>query len=297
MRLRRYFCFVGVCWLLLVSLFCDADQIEASSSSAIRSVLDMIEWIGISDGEFIMGSTEEHIENFYQESKLRSSMLERPSFEAETPQHKVYLSAYQISQHEITNAQYRVFINQTKRPKPRGYKGEDIWANSILNADNQPVVGVTWFDAYAFANWIGGSLPTEAQWERAARGTDGLIYPWGNSPPTRKTANFARHLNRPSMVGQFPEGASAEGVDDLAGNVWEWCLDQYDPNFYQEISDPNPANFRHKNVLTDRVIRGGSWDYGRVFIRSSLRFKLYPLDSTNNIGFRIVRKINSEMDQ
>ncbi|SVD85383.1 uncharacterized protein METZ01_LOCUS438237, partial [marine metagenome] len=149
--LRRYFCFVGVCWLLLVSLFCDADQIETSPSSAIRSVLDMIEWIGISDGEFIMGSTEEHIENFYQESKLRSSMLERPSFEAETPQHKVYLSAYQISRHEITNAQYRVFINQTKRPKPRGYKGEDIWANSILNVDNQPVVGVTWFDAYAFA--------------------------------------------------------------------------------------------------------------------------------------------------
>lgn len=294
MSLRYYLLFASLYCFFLVPLFCDADQVSIPSNSVASSALDTIEWIEIPSGEFVMGSTEEEIEDFYQESKLRSSMLELPAFEAETPQHKVYLSAYQISRNEITNAQYRVFIEQTKRPEPRGYKGEDVWGDPILNADNQPVVGVTWFDAYAFAHWVGGNLPTEAQWERAARGIDGLTYPWGNFPPTRKTANFARHLNQPSATGQFLDGASAEGVNDLAGNVWEWCLDRYSPNFYRETSPRNPVNFRHKNILTDRVIRGGSWDYGRVFLRSALRFKLYPLDSTNNIGFRIVRTVDSE---
>ena len=172
MSLRYYLLFASLYCFFLVPLFCDADQVSIPSNSVASSALDTIEWIEIPSGEFVMGSTEEEIEDFYQESKLRSSMLELPAFEAETPQHKVYLSAYQISRNEITNAQYRVFIEQTKRPEPRGYKGEDVWGDPILNADNQPVVGVTWFDAYAFAHWVGGNLPTEAQWERAARGSN-----------------------------------------------------------------------------------------------------------------------------
>jgi formylglycine-generating enzyme required for sulfatase activity len=155
------------------------------------------------------------------------------------------------------------------------------------------VVGVTWFDAQAFAEWVGGSLPTEAQWERAARGTEGRTYPWGNDPPkARHHANFARRYNRPTPFGEFPNGNSPNGIADLAGNVWEWCLDEYNPSFYQQNSKDvrrNPLNLCFRDVLRARVIRGGAWDVGSTFLRSSLRFKFYPLDSTHTIGFRVVR--------
>ena len=139
-------------------------------SSAAQQVLATIEWVSIPEGTFLMGSTPEEAKAAYEDAKLRSSMLERHTFDAELPRHQVYLSAYEISRYEITNAQYRVFIESTNRPAPRGHNGEEIWADETLSGDTQPIVGVTWFDAQAFAEWIGGSLPTEAQWERAARG-------------------------------------------------------------------------------------------------------------------------------
>lgn len=282
-------------WSAGVLLLCSVMGVWASElSDAARRVLPTIEWIRIPEGEFIMGSTPEEVEAAYQEGKLRSSMLERRAFEAEVPQHHVFLDAYEISRHEITNAQYRTFIEEARHPKPRGYDGEDTWADETLNGDSQPVVGVTWFDAQAFAEWIGGSLPSEAQWERAARGTEGRKYPWSNSPPTPQHANFARRHNRPTPVGQFPKGASPEGVEDLAGNVWEWCLDEYDATFYKRSPAANPLNLRHRDVLRDRVIRGGSYDLGVVFMRSALRFRFYPLDSTHNIGFRVVRKVKRD---
>ncbi|MDE0315111.1 MAG: formylglycine-generating enzyme family protein [Candidatus Poribacteria bacterium] len=267
--------------------------ITAELSPAAEKILATIEWVAIPEGEFIMGSTPEEAEAAYTDAKLRSSLLEKHSFDAEVPQHTVYLSAYQISRYEITNAQYRVFIEATGRPTPRGHRGEKTWKDEDFSADTQPVVGVTWFDAQAFAEWIGGSLPTEAQWERAARGTARRIYPWGNDPPkVRHHANFARRANRPTPVGQFPNGNSPNGIADLAGNVWEWCLDEYNPSFYQQNSKDvrrNPLNLRFRDVLRARVIRGGAWDVGSVFLRSGLRSMFYPLDSTHTIGFRVVR--------
>ena len=281
--------FIAVALYLLFS-----NEIPASEvSQAAEEVLETIEWVAIPEGTFLMGSTAEVAAAAYSEAKLRSSMLERHTFEAEQPQHNVYLDVYEISRYEITNAQYRAFVMATERPGPRGHNGEDTWADETFNADAQPVVGVTWFDAQAFAEWIGGSLPTEAQWERAARGTDGRVYPWGDTPPkARQHANFARRYNRPMPVGQFPKGESVDGVADLAGNVWEWCLDEYSPIFYKQQTDAvaeSPINLRFRDVLRARVIRGGAWDVGRAFLRSSLRFKFYPLDSTHTIGFRVVR--------
>ncbi len=280
---------------------CGALAADVTMSTAAQKVLATIEWVAIPEGTFLMGSTSEEAEAAYTDAKLRSSLLERHTFEAEVPQHRVYLTAYQISRYEITNAQYRAFIEATDRPIPRGHNGEGTWTDETLNADAQPVVGVTWFDAQAFAEWIGGSLPTEAQWERAARGTEARTYPWGNEPPkARHHANFARRYNRPMPVGQFPKGTSSDGIADLAGNVWEWCLDEYNPTFYQIPSQvggvsnrasakQNPLNLRFRDVLRARVIRGGAWDGGRAFLRSGLRFKFYPLDSTHTIGFRVVR--------
>lgn len=270
-----------------------SDFAVSEVSSAAQEVLTTIEWVSIPEGTFLMGSTPEVAKAAYEDAKLRSSMLEQHTFDAELPQHQVYLSTYEISRYEITNSQYRAFIEATNRPTPRGHNGEDTWADATLNDDTQPVVGVTWFDAQAFAEWIGGSLPTEAQWERAARGTEGRMYPWGDTlPKARQHANFARRYNRPMPVGQFPKGDSPNGISDFAGNVWEWCLDEYSPSFYQQHKarvPQNPLNLQFRDVLRARVIRGGAWDVGSAFLRSSLRFKFYPLDSTHTIGFRVVR--------
>lgn len=282
------------CFTILVLILTHHNTFAVSEvSGAAQQVLATIEWVSIPEGTFLMGSTLEEAKAAYEDAKLRSSMLEQHTFDAELPRHPVYLSTYEISRYEITNAQYRVFIEATNRPTPRGHDGEETWEDETLSGDTQPVVGVTWFDAQAFAEWVGGSLPTEAQWERAARGAEGRVYPWGSVPPkARQHANFARRYNRPMPVGQFPEGESPNGVADLAGNVWEWCLDEYSPTFYQQHNDgtsQNPLNLRFRDVLRARVIRGGAWDVGRAFLRSSLRFKFYPLDSTHTIGFRVVR--------
>ena len=284
---RVYFIVIGL-FLTICS-----DLAVAEVSKAAQQVLTTIEWVSIPEGTFLMGSTPEEAKAAYEDAKLRSSMLEQHTFDAELPQHQVYLSTYEISRYEITNAQYRVFVEAMNRPTPRGHNGEKTWEDETLNGNTQPVVGVTWFDAQAFAEWIGGSLPTEAQWERAARGTETRIYPWGNTPPkARQHANFARRYNRPMPAGQFPKGESPDGIADLAGNVWEWCLDEYSPTTYQRNAKGvprNPLNLRFRDVLRARVIRGGAWDVGRAFLRSGLRFKFYPLDSTHTIGFRVVR--------
>ena len=284
----------SICFVIFILIFISSgDFVGAEVSESAQEVLSTIEWVSIPEGTFLMGSTPEEVEAAYEDAKLRSSMLERHTFDAELPQHQVYLSAYEISRYEITNAQYRAFIEATDRPTPRGHNGEETWLDETLNGDTQPVVGVTWFDAQAFAEWIGGSLPTEAQWERAARGTSARTYPWGDTPPkARQHANFARRYNRPVSVGQFSKGESPDGIADLAGNVWEWCLDEYSPTAYQRGSSDvsrNPLNLRFRDVLRARVIRGGAWDVGRAFLRSGLRFKFYPLDSTHTIGFRVVR--------
>lgn len=283
-----------LCLTIQVFLLCHyIGFVTADITPPAEKTLASIEWVTIPAGEFLMGSTPEESEAAYLDAKLRSSLLEKYTFDAEVPQHKVYLSEYQISRYEITNAQYRNFVEATNRPVPRGQQGDEIWKDDNFNANTQPVVGVTWFDAQAYAEWIGCSLPTEAQWERAARGTDERTYPWGNDPPkARHHANFARRYNHTTPVGQFQNGTSPDGIADLAGNVWEWCLDEYNPIFYQENKKKvqrNPLNLRFRDVLRVRVIRGGAWDTGSTFLRSALRSPFYPLDSTHTIGFRVVR--------
>ncbi len=282
MKTFYFACFIFSVW---------SHTVVAALTETAQQVLATIEWVDIPEGTFLMGSTREEAEAAYEDARLRSSLLEQHTFDAEVPQHRVYLAAYQMSRYEITNAQYRAFVEATSRPTPRGHNGEDTWADETLNADEQPIVGVTWFDAQAFAEWLGGSLPTEAQWERAARGTEAQMYPWGNEPPkARHHANFARRYNRPMPVGTFPKGASPDSIADLAGNVWEWCLDEYSPTFYQNgHQTKNPINLRYRDVLRARVIRGGAWDVGSAFLRSALRFKFYPLDATHTIGFRVIR--------
>ena len=200
----------------------------------------------------------------------------------EEPSHAVYLDGYWIYKYEVTVAQYRVFCRATKRHMPE--------APSWGWQDHHPIVNITWNDAAAYAAWAGASLPTEAQWEKAARGPDGRIYPWGNTWDGAKCRNSAVGTNwatSPSPVGSFPAGAGPYGAQDMAGNVWEWCADWYDAEYYRHAPGRNPTG---PATGTGRVLRGGSWNFVDPpdFFRCANRFRSDPLGGFDRLGFRCV---------
>jgi len=218
-------------------------------------------------GDFLMGSSE-------------SDTL---ASDDEKPQHTVYLDAYWIDRTEVTNAQYRRCVEAGACSEPA------CWEDSDLNAPEQPVVCVYWYQAQAYCEWAGASLPTEAQWEKAARGTRGLIYPWGN---TFYSARLNCWEDRcydgyayTAPVGSFPSGASPYGALDMAGNVWEWVADWYDSGYYAHSPSRNPTGPATGKI---QVLRGGSWlcDWRRV--RAAKRSAGPPGSRYDVIGFRCV---------
>lgn len=246
------------------------------------------EWIKIPPGEFLMGcdyilSDEENLDLKYFGSSKHG--LNRPAdFDNEIPQHTVYLDKFRISRTPVTNAQYEIFTKATLYPVP-GH-----WPDGLLNPDlaNHPVVYVDWNDVQAFCNWAGVVLPNEAQWERAARGSDGRIWPWGNTPPTTELANFGQSQKggRTKAVGSYPEGASPEGLLDVAGNVWEMVGSAYRPYPY-DASDGR----ENLNLPEEYVLRGGSFyspDGG--YLRTTVRSMNYQFRRRDHIGFRVVER-------
>ncbi|MDQ7826997.1 MAG: formylglycine-generating enzyme family protein [Candidatus Eremiobacteraeota bacterium] len=179
----------------------------------------------------------------------------------ERPQHKVHLESYGLYKYQVTNGQFAKFAAES------GYKAEGVWKTwHKAGRENHPVVCVTWNDALAYSKWAGGSLPTEAQWEKAARGTDGRPFPWGDEWDEAR-CNWDKGPKLPVMVdlsegmgtapvGSFPAGASPCGVHDMLGNVWEWCADWYDKSYYKHSPHENPAG---PPEGAHRVLRGGSW--------------------------------------
>jgi formylglycine-generating enzyme required for sulfatase activity len=219
---------------------------------------DRSELIRIPAGEFIMGS-------------------ERGE-EDERPRHRVHLDEYWIGKLPVTNAQYRRFLKAT------GYCKPSYWDDSRLNKLDQPVVGVSWHDAVAYCKWAGLSLPTEAQWEKAARGTDERKYPWGSQSPSRAHCSYAQLTEPTTKVGSYPGGASPYGCMDMAGNVWEWCQSLY--NDY-----PYRADDGREDLAADghRVVRGGSWFYDADPCYSASRDHSIPVLRSYFIGFRVSR--------
>jgi len=232
--------------------------------------------------------------------------------EDESPRHKVMLDGYWISKYEITFDQYDQFCQETGRNEPIDYG---------RGRKKRPIIGISWEDCQAFCQWLSGKtglyfrLPTEAEWEKAARGTDARKYPWGNDDPGGHNANFADvkflkkylQLNPPknekereqktgwinpsiddgyaftAPVGSFPKGASPYGVMDMAGNVWEWVLDWYDGDYYQRSPVNNPQQTASG---TYRVSRGGGWDCHPWLLRITGRAGGIPSKGNDALGFR-----------
>lgn len=237
-----------------------------------KSLKDGAAMILIPAGEFTMGSPE-HKGDISQK-----------------PQHRVCLDAYYIYKYEVTNGQFRRFIHES------GYDAEGSWKDyAIAGSDNHPVVCVTWNDAKAYCEWVGGSLPTEAQWEKAARGVDGRIWPWGNKwdgtecnwgkgPKVAGNANIWKGRGT-ALAGSYTSDVSPYGVHDMAGNVAEWCSDWFDERYYHESPSNNPGGPGLGQV---RVIRFGNWYTSQPEIcMCASRDGYLPDRWLNMLGFRV----------
>ncbi|MCJ7623480.1 MAG: formylglycine-generating enzyme family protein, partial [Anaerolineaceae bacterium] len=239
-------------------------ETEARSAPALHPVATQISpndgmvMVYVPPGEFIMGSTDEEIDDIYNECYDDMEMpCQREWFESELPAHNVYLDAFWIDQTEVTNKKYLMCMQAggcIPLMSNESYGRDRYFGNSIY--DNFPVVYVDWYMASAYCEWAGRRLPTEAEWEKAARGTDGRIYPWGNELPNAGLLNFSYDQDDTTEVGSFPAGASPYGALDMAGNVQEWTADWYDVGYYSTSSTENPQG---PSSGKNRVTRGDDW--------------------------------------
>ena len=208
----------------------------------------------------------------------------------ERPRRTIHLSAFMIDKYEVTNAQYLNFVTATGHKAPLNVYGIGS-ISDIKGIDNLPVVQVTWHDAADYCQWVGKRLPTEAEWEKAARGTDGRQYPWGDGTPSPSHANFNRDWVATQTllpVGSLPDGASPYGIHDMAGNAREWVQDWYAKEYYQVAPNRNPKG-PETGLL--KVIRGGSWHSFTSDVRTAARGKGGFALKTHGIGFRCARDV------
>jgi serine/threonine-protein kinase len=186
----------------------------------------------------------------------------------EIPAHRVSISAFWIDQVEVTNGMYGLCA-QAKACRPPASPASDNRGDYFGNPEfkDYPAVHVTWFDADAYCRWAGRRLPTEAEWERAARGDDMRTFPWGDEPPNSFNSNSLNRVGDTSRVGTYAQGISPFGALDMAGNVWEWVADYYDSDYYSisPAADPTGADTAGRGFL--RVIRGGSFQDDLVSLR------------------------------
>jgi formylglycine-generating enzyme required for sulfatase activity len=206
----------------------------------------------------------------------------------EKPQREVHLSTYWIDVYPVTNRRYRLFIEAGGYDNQRWWTAEGWawkqkeaiaqpaqWAAAGWDGPDQPVAGVSWYEADAFARWAGRRLPTDAEWEKAARGSDGRYYPWGDDWPSHQRANFDSAVGRTTPVGLYPDGVSPYGCHDMAGNVNNWTGDWYWPEFgrycvhHKMLRDPALGDELRKlidpQVITEKVDRGGGFATPREY--------------------------------
>lgn len=253
--------------------------------SARQNVADGAEMLYIPAGEFLMGSEAADADD------------------EEGPEHNVFLDSFWIYTFEVTNSQFSEFVEATgyiTTAEEAGYSRVRIdgsfedsygayWGapqgvgSSVSDKQDHPVLHVSWYDAQAYCEWAGGRLPTEAEWEKAGRGADGRIYPWGNEAPTNDMANYNSEVTTP--VGSYPAGASPYGLMDMAGNVWEWVQDWHDEGYYSSSPSANPQG---PSSGTSRVLRGGGLGNVDWRLRVVTRFDHAPDYTGDFLGFRCV---------
>ena len=202
----------------------------------------------------------------------------------ETPQHTVYQDAFWIDQTEVTNAQYARCVASGQCTSPQSTKSDSRSSYyGVSQFANYPVIYVDWNQAQTYCAWAGRRLPSEAEWEKAARGTDGRIYPWGDTAPDQSKLNFNQDQGDTTAVGSYPSGASFYEALDMAGNVSEWVNDWYSDSYYQQSPARNPPG---PTSAMYRVVRGGSWNNYVGFVRSAYRDGSPPGRQNSGIGFR-----------
>jgi len=254
----------------------------------------------VEGGDFIMGTTSEAID-----SLIELYGFPRDFIASEFPPHKVTISSFYIDKYEVTNAEFKEFVDNNpmwqKENLPDSLDNGTYlshWENNSFLAGEEmyPVVNVNWYAAMEFCNCIHKRLPTEAEWEYVARNRGKLLeYPWGNDPPDSLKANYMNLVGHAIKVGSY--APNELGVYDLAGNVWEYTLDGWSSDFYLNSPGTDPVNGLKDydgvelfNVRTRRVIRGGSWGGADINLRTDFRDSHPPEGSGNHVGFRCVKE-------
>lgn len=224
-----------------------------------------MQMVYVPPGDFMMGSSKDQ------------------GYNDERPQHAANLSAYWIDKTEVTAAQYQRCVEAGACSAPGA---GDYCTFGVAGRENHPINCVDWNQAAAYCSWAGKRLPTEAEWEKAARGTDGRVYPWGDTWDASKLNSAEGGPGTTTAVGTYPAGASPYGALDMAGNVWEWIADWYDPIYYAQSPRQNPTGPASKD---SRIMRGGSWNNFASFARVAVRYPVAPDLQTTHRGFRCTR--------
>lgn len=257
--------------------------INASLGDRWTRGVDEMEMVYVPEGTFLMGS------DFNLDPLAETD---------EIPQRLVRLDRFWIDRTEVTNAQFSEFLNSNGNRFEGGVEWinlndtnvkielNDLTYSPKAGFSNHPVNLVSWHGAEAYCEWVGGALPSEAQWEYAARGSNGNIFPWGNQEPTCNLAQFGGCGGLIEVSSLSPEGDSWVGAADMSGNVWEWVVDWYDEGYYENGSTNEPTG---PSSGTEKVLRGGGWyRVEPIYFRSANRFKRSPIDSDVLTGFRCV---------
>ena len=269
-----FFIGLSICWVACSS----EDNPERPIESNVQEnpvMIDVNEMVLIPAGEVAIGTDEKTDLTSGNEADSRS----------------VFVAAFYIDKYEVTNGQYAKFLSETAHRKPK------FWDNRSLNAPDQPVVGVNWEDAETYGKWAGKRLPTDIEWEKAARSIDGRLYPWGdNYDPSLGNFNDGGQMNgkldgyamETAPVGSFAKGKSPYELHDMSGNVWEWVMSTLDDNAIDVHAAKINSELTNGKIYT---IRGGSWTNGPGDTRTTV-FYIYPAqcsDHSSSVGFRCAK--------